>query len=48
MILTKPDQAIKADEGKLKLTLVPRQIIREVARVREYGNNKYPEGGPEN
>ena len=35
------DQTIKADAGKLRLTLVPRQIIRDVARVREYGTNKY-------
>ena len=37
----KADQTIKADAGKLRLTLVPRQIIRDVARVREYGTNKY-------
>lgn len=42
------DQTIKADKGKLKLTSVPRQIIKEIARVREYGNNKYPEGGEDN
>ena len=48
MIRTKTDQAAKADAGKLQLTLVPRQIIRDIARVRTYGNNKYPEGGPEN
>lgn len=35
------DQTIKADAGKLRLTLVPRQIIRDVARIREYGTNKY-------
>lgn len=35
------DQKAKADEGKTRLTLVPRQIIYDIARVREYGNNKY-------
>jgi transposase-like protein len=39
-------QTAKADEGKLRLTLVPRGIIRAVAAVREYGNQKY--GDPEN
>ena len=42
------DQTAKADAGKLQLTLVPREIIREIAKVRMYGNAKYPEGGPEN
>lgn len=42
------DQTAKADVGKLQLTLVPRQIIREIAQVRMYGCEKYPEGGPEN
>lgn len=42
------DQTAKADAGKLQLTLVPRQIIREIARIRMYGNEKYPEGGPDN
>lgn len=41
-------QAYKADKGKPKLTLVPRQIIWDIAAIREYGNNKYPEGGPDN
>lgn len=35
------DQTIKADAGKLRLSLVPTEIIRAVARVREYGVNKY-------
>ena len=39
------DQPAKADAGKLRITLVPRQIIREIAAVRMYGNQKYPEGG---
>lgn len=43
-----PDKTAKADAGKLQLTLVPRQIIRDIAVVRMYGNQKYPEGGPEN
>lgn len=40
------DQTAKADAGKLQLSLVPRQIIREIARIRMYGNQKY--GDPEN
>lgn len=39
------NQTIKADAGKPKLTLVPRQIIYDIAEVREYGNKKY--GNPE-
>lgn len=35
------DQTIKADAGKPQLTLVPPQIIFDIARVREYGVNKY-------
>ena len=42
------DQTIKADDGKLRLTLVPTELIRAVARIRMYGNAKYPEGGPDN
>lgn len=42
------NQSIKSDYGKAKLTLVPRQIIWDVAAIREYGNNKYPDGGPDN
>ena len=38
---TTDDQTIKADAGKLQLTLVPREIIRAIARVRMYGNKKY-------
>lgn len=40
------NQQAKADNGKLQLTLVPRQIIRDIAAVRMYGNQKY--GDPEN
>lgn len=36
----------KADAGKPKLTLVPRQIIWAIATIREYGTAKY--GDPEN
>ena len=35
------DQTAKADAGKLQLTLVPTQIIRDIARVRMYGVQKY-------
>ena len=42
------DQLAKADAGKPRLTLVPQQIIWDIAEVREYGNRKYPEGGPDN
>ena len=40
------DQKAKADAGKPQLTLVPRQIIWDIAEVREYGNQKY--GDPDN
>ena len=36
-------QEAKLDAGKLRLTLVPRQIIREIAKIREYGVQKYKE-----
>jgi len=35
------NQTAKADSGKLDLTLVPRQIIWDIAEVRRYGNEKY-------
>jgi hypothetical protein len=35
------NQEAKADSGKARLTLVPRQILFDVARIREYGNAKY-------
>ena len=45
--LREPDtQAAKADAGKLQLTLVPREIIRAIAAIRMYGNEKYHD--PEN
>jgi hypothetical protein len=37
---------VKSDAGKVRLTLVPQQIIYEIAQIREYGNKKY--GDPEN
>ena len=40
------DQTAKADSGKLQLSLVPTQIIKDVAEVRMYGNKKYKD--PEN
>lgn len=40
------DQTAKADGDKTKLTLVPRDIIWAIARVREYGTGKY--GDPDN
>ena len=36
----------KNDKDKLDLTLVPRQIIWDIAAVRRYGNKKY--GSPDN
>ena len=47
-VIAMNDQTIKADAGKLRLTLVPTGIIRAIARIRMYGNQKYPEGGPDN
>lgn len=40
------DQTAKRDEGKLRLTLVPTEIIRAIAAVRMYGTKKY--GDPDN
>ena len=39
-------ETAKDDKGKLKLSLVPVQIIRDIAIVREYGIGKYHD--PEN
>lgn len=46
--LTTPDetQTAKADDGKIRPTLVPVSLIRAVAEVREYGCEKYHD--PEN
>lgn len=35
------DQSAKADAGKPRLSLVPTEIIRAIAKIREYGNQKY-------
>ena len=40
------NQEAKADAGKLQLTMVPTGIIRAIARIRVYGNQKY--GSPDN
>ena len=40
------DQSAKNDDGKLRLTMVPQEIIWDIAAIREYGNGKY--GDPEN
>jgi len=42
------DQTIKADAGKPRLTLVPRKMAYRIARVREYGLKRYPDGGVDN
>lgn len=42
------NQDAKRDAGKLRLTLVPREIIKAIAAVRMYGVGKYPEGGTDN
>ena len=42
------DQIAKNDNGKLRLTLVPRMIIKNIAMVRMYGVEKYKEGGVDN
>lgn len=40
------NQTAKADGSKVRLTLAPRKIMVDIARIREYGNKKY--GDPEN
>lgn len=40
------EQNVKADAEKPQLTLVPRKILSMIARVREYGTEKY--GNSEN
>lgn len=42
------DQTAKSDAGKARLSLVPKELIYAVARIREYGCSKYPKGGTEN
>jgi hypothetical protein len=46
--VAEPDQTAKADAGKPRLSLVPPELIWQVAAVREYGCSKYPEGGKDN
>ena len=47
MDVTEPgSQDAKADAGKLPMNLVPTQINRDIAQVRQYGNEKY--GDPNN
>ena len=42
--MTKPkNQSVKADRGKPSLTKVPRQIVWDIAQVRDYGFAKYGE-----
>lgn len=45
-LLGERDQNAKADAGKLPMNLVPTQINRDIAQVRQYGNEKY--GDPNN
>ena len=40
------NQQAKADAGKLQISMVPTQIVRDIAEVRMYGNKKY--GDPNN
>ena len=40
------NQEVKADKGKPRVSLVPTEIINCIARVREYGTEKYHD--PEN
>lgn len=35
------NQAVKADSGKPQLTLVPRQILFDIAKIRAFGVKKY-------
>lgn len=41
------NQTAKADAGKPRVSLTPTEIDRDIARIREYGCNKYP-GDPNN
>ena len=41
-----PGQQAKFDSGKPRLSLVPMQIVWDIAEIREYGNKKY--GDPDN
>lgn len=46
--MTEQNQEIKADAGKPRLSLVPTEIIRDIAYVRMYGVNRYKKGGEDN
>lgn len=35
------EQGAKADKGKLRISLVPTQIVKDIAEVRQYGCEKY-------
>lgn len=48
MVKKMDNQKAKSDAGKPQLSLVPRRIIFDIAKIREYGNSKYPEGGIDN
>lgn len=48
IIYIEADQTAKADRGKPRLSLVPSDAVIGIARIREYGCNKYPEGGEDN
>lgn len=37
------DQTIKADADKPRISLVPTRIMIDIARVREFGIQKYPD-----
>ena len=39
--MTEYNQEAKADAGKAQLTLVPREIIWDIAQIRMYGTKKY-------
>ncbi len=39
--MSRDNQKIKADKGKPQCRLVPTEIIRDIAKVREYGLEKY-------
>lgn len=42
------DQTAKADAGKPRVSLVPSAIVYAIAKAREYGLGRYPEGGKDN
>ena len=44
--MNKTNNTHKDDADKLRISLVPTQIIKDIAEVREYGNKKYgdPDG----